>query len=340
VKLADFLLRLNEMSRSWIPTLVCVLVLVLVVGWPHTGRKAPTNAYQTSIWSAAEDGAPGEAPNDPPVIQKQVNEVQMLFTVKDKHGRLVPDLTASNFSVLDGGYPVDHITTFAQVSGLPLRVGILVDGSDSMQKAYGAEQRAAVAFIRQSLDPERDHAMLSVFASSNASTLGTMLDAQLLKAHFQPQPGGQTALYDAVLNATRHRVLSGNEASSVRRVLLLFSDGEDNYSRSTLEDSIEALQRQQIAVYAVSVHSRRLEYPGDPVLRMLAEATGGKVLFLSRYDQLPLAFESIERELRTQYLLGFIPPRTGASGFHRVNIIPENGHHLYVVARGGYYASR
>jgi VWFA-related protein len=270
-------------------------------------------------------------------IQKKVEEVQLVFIVTDRHGKPVEGLTASDIAIWDNDDPVPAVTSFGHNSAVPLRLGLLVDASESMSRGFSQELEAAEIFMRSMLRPDLDHAMVASFATK--SQLSTGQDPLLLRTAL-PQQGtaGQTALYDALCQVARSEVLSGRPTEPVRRVMVLLSDGEDNYSRASLEDAIEAAQSREIAVYAITVHSRRLEYPGDRVLRRLTEATGGRFFLINKYERAAEIFAMLENELRSQYVAAFRPVRTVEGGrFHSLRLAVRGRSRMKVRAREGYY---
>ena len=271
------------------------------------------------------------------VIRTQVREVQVIFTVTDKHGRFVRGLGANQVRVLDNGSPVGGFTTFSEAHNLPLRIALLLDASDSMQPGFESERQAALSFLERIVRPEYDRAVVVSFANTEAPTASTSRPMLLEGAVRKIRSGGETALYDALADVSGHRLMTRREAGPVRRMVILLSDGEDNYSRINLDEAIAALQQSEIAVYAISVHSRRLEYPGDKVLRRLSEATGGHVFLLSNYQAAAKVFATIEEEVRQQYVLGYRPSDTYAGGtYHALQVIADPPHKRIVHARTGY----
>ena len=179
--------------------------------------------------TASPDGTSQTSGNsDNIVIRKQVQEVQVLFSATDSHGQPVNDLKPDQIEVLDSGQPVSHFTTFTYASALPLRVAILVDGSDSMLKGFNSEEKSATSVLNGLLDPERDRAFVSVFSAQRGLLASGPDGSQLLPAHFQPHIGGRTALFDVLVSASQHPIMITAESRPVQRVLVLFSDGENN----------------------------------------------------------------------------------------------------------------
>lgn len=290
-----------------------------------TGALFTPAAAQTQAALAAP---PGEIP--PPLslsIRRLVPEVQMVIAAQDHHGRPVLNLEARQIKVLDNGVTAP-LTSLQPAASLHLRIGLVVDASASMRPGFAAEHRTALALLRQLRRSCCGECFLMAFAAGE-SPEGASQNA------FPGEPGGQTALYDTLIAAST-RLASTTPA---RRVLLLLSDGEDTYSRSTLAQAIAALQAGNIAVYAVTVHSPRLEYPGDRVLRQIAAATGGRAFLLSSYEHASRIVPTIENQISAQYLLGFRPVGTLVqSEFHSVRIVALR-HGVVIHARPGYFVS-
>jgi Ca-activated chloride channel family protein len=131
--------------------------------------------------------------------------------------------------------------------------------------------------------------------------------------------------------------LSASSTRPTRRILILFSDGEDNWSEHSLEDAIAAAQDADASIYPITAHSRRYVYVGDKVLRTLAESTGGHVFFLTNFDKPGLIYTAIQAELRAHYVVGFRPSTSSSQpGFHTIKIFAKNSK-FKVRSRTGYY---
>jgi Ca-activated chloride channel family protein len=285
-------------------------------------------AAQTQATLTALDGempAPG-----PLTIRRLVPEVQMVFAAQDHHGRPLLNLCAPQIRVLDNGVAAP-VTSFQANTTLPMRIALLLDASASMRPGFEAERQAALAFLNR-MRPSCGGQVFSLAFAARPLPVAPNLPAGMDPIATQ-QVGGQTALFDALIAASR-RLATPTPA---RPVLLLLSDGEDTYSRSTLAEAIAALQQAQVAVYSVSVHSSRLEYPGDRVLRQIAAATGGRAFFPPNYGRMSAIFAEMENELRGQYVVGFRPVgRLAAGEFHSVKVTALP-HGTVIRARSGYY---
>lgn len=275
------------------------------------------------------------APRDPAVftVHKEVEEVRLSFTVRDAHGKLVSGLTQDDFAVLTDGKPGAEITSFYQHEDLPLRVALVLDTSESMRRQIAAEEQAARAFLAQTVRPEMDKVSVVAFAAKSCAAEGG--EPRLTPTASRDRKGaGQTALYDTIYELAREQIGTA-EPVPVRRMIIVLSDGEDNWSRHNLDETIVLAQQAEVVIYAVTAHSHRFEFPGDHVLRRLTEATGGQTFVLSRYDSMSKVFAAIAGELRGDYVVGFRPP-SGLCGFHSVKIAPRD-RTLKVRAKTGYF---
>lgn len=261
-------------------------------------------------------------------IRRVVPEVQMVFSAEDHRGRPVLNLGAPQIRVLDNGIAAP-LTSFQPAAGLPLHIALLLDASDSMRPGFTAERQAAIAFLRRAQRSSGAQTLSLAFAATEVWGKANDPAGALATVHL----GGQTALYDALIAASGML----QTAAPGRRMLLLLSDGEDNYSRANLAEALAALQYGSVTVYAITVHSSRLEYPGDRVLRQIAAATGGRAYLLPSYQQAGKIFSQIENELCGQYVLGFRPMGSLSEGeFHSVKLVALR-HGTVIRARPGYY---
>jgi VWFA-related protein len=316
---------------------------------PATPAAAPAPASApASTVTAKGDGtepAPGGA-DEPPLttIRKNVNEVNLVFTVTDKHGHFVKDLKQSDFAILDDKRAPSSIVNFSSETNLPLRVGLLVDASNSIRDRFRFEQDAAIEFLNQIVRPRYDRAFVIGFDTTAEVTADFSDSAERLARGVRMlRPGGGTALYDAVYYACRDKLMKNgeNETTATRRAIILLTDGEDNQSRVTREEAIEMAQRAEVVIYTISTNVSGVKMKGDKVLERMADMTGGRSFFPFKIEDVANAFSEIQDELRSQYLLAYKPANFEADGRYRsIEISAENHKSLHVRARRGYYAPR
>ena len=269
-----------------------------------------------------------------------VNEVPVVFTVTDKHNHYVRDLNKKDFKVLDDGRPVIDIRSFRRETDLPLRVGLLIDSSASVRGRFKFEQEAAIEFMNQTIRPKYDQAFVLGFDSSLEVTQEFTSNSELLSKGIRSlRPGNSTRLYDALFYACRER-LNAPETASVRRAIVLITDGEDNSSRSTREEAIEMALRANVIVYTISTNFPGYSESGkyDKILQRIADATGGRWFEPFQVTDVANAFSQIQADLRSQYALAYRPDSFKHDGRYRTIEIMAEHKGLKVHSRHGYYA--
>ena len=302
--------------------------------------SAATKQQAQGSHAAENDLTSDERGNPLETIRKRVDEVNVVFTVTDKHGHFVKNLTKSDFRVLDDNKPAVSIVSFSSETNLPLRVGLLVDASNSVRDRFRFEQEAAIEFLNQIVRPKSDRAFVIGFDTSAEVTQDFTDSAELLSRGVRLlRPGGGTALFDAVYFACRDKLMKAPTIGPARRAIILLSDGEDNQSRVTREEAIEMAQRAEVIIYTISTNISGMKLRGDKVLERLADATGGRAFFPFKIQDVANAFSEIQDELRSQYLLAYKPADLRPDGRYRsIDIMAENHKNLRVRARKGYFA--
>ena len=244
-------------------------------------------------------------------IRTNVNEVNLIFTVTDKHGRFIQNLQQRDFALLDNQKAPAQVFNFTQQTNLPLRVGIMIDASTSIRQRFEFEQSAAIQFLQQVVRPQTDLAFVMGFDVTPYVTQNYTNDQDKLEAGITKlRPGGGTALFDAVYTACRDQLIKvpPSPQGSVRKALIVISDGDDNQSRAYPDDAIKMCQRAETIIYTISTNVSPSRDRGDAVLTKMAEATGGYPFFPKRIEDMSSNFHDIEEELRSQYSLG-LPSR-------------------------------
>lgn len=311
---------------------------------PDTSAPPPTKkAPETPAAAAPTDGGGnGPVENDADIrFITKAPEVNVIFTVTDKHGKFIKDLRKENFSVLDSRQQVPEIRSFSSQTDLPLRVGLLIDASNSIRDQFKFEQEAASIFLSDIVRPKGDEAFVIGFDSTPEVTQDWTGNTEKLTAGIRMiRPGGGTAFFDAVYYAARDKLLKRKDPGPVRKAMIVLSDGEDNQSRVTLNEAIEMAQRAEVIVYTISTNLAPNSDRGDRVLKELAEATGGRVFHPFKIQDVSNAFRDIQDELRAQYAISYRPPNLVADGSYHPIEIQMNGKKYKVRARKGYYAPR
>ena len=330
-----------------------VLLLVLLAGSATAQSAPPSSTSPTSTAQASPSPEPAATPeqkpsdpNAPPgddtvaTIRATTNEVNVVFTVTDKHGRRITDLKQGDFRVLDDNKPPEEIRSFHAETNLPLQVGLLIDASNSVRDRFKFEQQSAIEFLNQTIHRRIDQAFVVGFDVTPEVTQDFTDNTELL-AHgvHELRPGGGTALYDALYFACRDKLLKAPKSVTVRRAIILLSDGEDNQSHVTREEAIEMAQRAEAIVYTISTNVSGTKGAGDKVLERIADATGGRAFFPFQIRDVSNAFAEIQDELRSQYAVSYKPADLKADGHYRtIEIVANDKKNLRVRSRRGWYA--
>jgi Ca-activated chloride channel family protein len=274
-------------------------------------------------------------------IVTQVDVVNVVFTVQDGDGKFVRDLTRDQFRILDNNLPPKEITSFEAQTGLPLRVGLLVDASNSIRDRFKFEQQAATEFLQQTLVPDSDKAMVESFDEVYEVVQDFTNDIDRLSASLRKiSPGGSTAMWDAIYYACREKLMKQQNTGPVRNVIVLISDGNDTQSHVFRQEAIDMAQRAEATIYTVSTNLGFSRTEGDHNLKVLAEATGGQAFFPEKIDDVEAAFVHIQHELRSQYSISYKPEDFVANGQYRTISIKTVHGGFRVRAKKGYYARK
>ncbi len=294
--------------------------------------------FLTSL--AAGPAAAQQASDERTRIVLDVARVNMLFAVTDKKGRFVTNLTKEDFEIKEEKKE-QQILEFVAESDLPLRLGILVDSSNSVRDRFKFQQEAAVEFVNSVVRPEDKAVVVSYDSGAELVADLTGNTEVLAKAIRSLRPGGGTALYEAIYFACRDKLMQDQPRHKFRRAMVVLGDGDDNASRYTRDQALEMAQKADVVVYTISTNNSKLEQEGDKVLRYFASETGGMPFFPFQARELSQSFENISNELRHQYNVLYRPEPMKTDGlFHKVEVRVKTRKDLIVRARKGYYAPR
>jgi Ca-activated chloride channel family protein len=352
------------MQRKPILILAFALVAILLLPAPHSAQQPPPPAppAQTTPPSASpnNDAQAPPAGQNPTVIQSRVNLVDILFTVLNRRNKLVPDLEKADFKIFDDKAP-QEIRYFSKQTDLPLRIGMLLDTSNSIRDRLKFEQDASTNFLFSVLRHNKDEAFVMTFDDEPQVIQKFTGDAGSLRDEiFKTRAGGGTAIYDAIYSACLNELSHpprppGDQPDVVRRVMILISDGDDNLSNHTRAEAIEMAQRASVVIYTISTSTQWIALsqtdpskaanrknhltPGDQILQDLAEETGGRAFFPYHVDDLDQSFQDIGDELRNQYSIAYSPTNYVMDGrYHKIRIETPDHKGYQVRARRGYFA--
>jgi len=346
-----------------------ILLVALLLAIPGDRAQQSSSAASGKRQDAAQQPAPPQPPTpqepaperqDQGRITQVVNLVDVLFTVLNRRNKLVPDLDKDDFKIWDDKSP-EAIRYFSRQTDLPLRIGLLMDTSNSIRDRLKFEQDAATSFLFSVLRHNKDQAFVMTFDDEPAVLQGFTDDAGRLRDEIlKTRAGGGTAVYDAIYNACDKELSHpprppGDQPDVVRRVMILISDGDDNLSNHTRSEAIEMAQRYSVVIYTISTSTQWIQLSqtnpdkaanrkthlteGDKILQDLAEETGGRAFYPYHVDDLDQSFQDIGDELRNQYSIAYIPTHSQFDGkYHKIRIEVPDHKGYQVRARRGYYA--
>ncbi|HEX3131185.1 MAG TPA: VWA domain-containing protein [Thermoanaerobaculia bacterium] len=248
----------------------------------------------------------------------EVNLVELYTTVTDATGSLIRGLTADDFQVLEAGRP-QQIARFELVENLPLTLGFAIDTSVSMASSLSEAQRAAEGFLRK-LQPH-DRAFAVGFSSRPYLVMPPTDDLEAVSQSLEGLSAmGRTAIHDGLITSLYYfRGYRG------QRALILLTDGEDTSSNTPWEKALEYARRSGVAIYTVGLNVPAISMEVRNHLSELAEATGGRVFYVERADELAGVYGEIEHELRSRYYLAYNSDRPEDEGFRPVEVKVKRG---------------
>jgi Ca-activated chloride channel homolog len=343
--------------------IISLVALVVIFGGRSYAQQTPPSPPPPAATPTQPSGAqtktppPDTSPQQPqqgktPPIVSTTGLVHLVATVMDRHRNFVTDLDQSDFKILEDGTP-QEIRYFGRDTDLPLRIGILLDTSNSIRPRLEFEKDAAMDFLQHVIRRNQDQAFLMTFDNEPEVIQDYTGDlARLTDAIRKQRAGGGTALNDAIYLAaeklTNPPLPKVNP--EVRRVLVVISDGDDNLSDHALSESIEAAIRAEAAIYCVSTNTDWLAIDGDKprkmhieggdkVLEEFADQSGGRVFYPYKVDDLAQSFVDIGTELRSQYFIAYSPTNAQSTGqYHKIEVQTDRKG-LNVRTRKGYYAT-
>lgn len=347
-----------------------VFAFIIFAAWTGLIHSGAQNSSTTS--PATPQASPTPSPKDgivvdeDDIIRVDTELTNILFTATDKQRRLVTTLQKEDVRVLEDGKP-QEVFTFARQADLPLSLAILIDTSGSQERTLPAEKDAAVAFVDAVLRPTKDEAALITFTgeatleqdlTGNVSRIRRAID----RVRFIPPSGyigggqtagtppisgtnqslaGSTAIWDAIY-VTSDEVLSGT-SDKTRRAVILLTDGINTSGKYKFDDAVRQAIKADAVIYSIGIGDDFYGGVDDGILKKLSERTGGRAFFPRNEDDLRKAFDQIQIELRSQYLIAYSPSNTKRDGSYRtvkVEIVnPELKKQEFTLRhRQGYFA--
>jgi len=274
-------------------------------------------------------------------IRQTVDETALFLAVSE-HGKMINDLSASDIQIRDDNKPPVRILQFLPQSKLPLRLGVLIDTSGSVEHRISFEKHAAKKFLERVMNPESDLAFVAGFDdqfnvtqdfSSNASALNEGVERI-------DRLGDATSVFDAIYSAC-WKLAAYPDGGRVARVLVILTDGEDNSSHRSLKQAIEAAENSGVTIYAFNTsEDLDLQTDANQVLRVIAEGTGGESKYPRNMGDLERYFRQLSEVIRSRYLIAYKPANFLPNGSYRKLKVTasKDGKTFQVHVRKGYYA--
>ena len=283
------------------------------------------------------------------VVTTYIRRVRLPITVLDKKGQFVSGLTVNDFLVLEDKQP-QQIETFSDESqSFPVYLGVLMDTSPSTAGKLKFEQDSAKNFIYTVTRLRKDKVAFATFDHEITlrQDFTDKLDLLDRAVDSVKKPGTQTALYDAIWQFCDEKMRN----APGRRVLVIITDGDDTYSRATINDAIDIAQRTETTIFAIStkagfsgtvpgVEAGQVSDRGDRDLEKLTAETGGTSFFTGDILALERSFTKISKELRSQYIVTYKPTNGRYDGsYRRVEVKLASGRDgMKIRTRRGYTA--
>ncbi|MBI3649550.1 MAG: VWA domain-containing protein [Acidobacteria bacterium] len=321
--------------------LLCSLTAPLLSS-ANTLQEKPTGSGQ----SPAKPKPPQQPAEDQDEAVRLTSKLVVVpVSVSDANGQPVKDLKVDDIEIDEEGRP-QKVVALGEPGKTPVEIALLFDVSGSVQGKFAFEQQAAVQFIKEVLQPSDAVSVFSIGVTpklmQTRTTSGTDAVSGIMAIAPLKEP---TAFFDTVVDAARY--LDKTAAPGSRRVVVVISDGEENYSqRSSLHDALKELQKNDCLFYAINpsgggIKLNVISTKGQGFMDAMATQTGGKAFNLARIEDLEAVFRQITAELQAQYLFGYYSSdERNEAGFRRITVRAPKRSDLRIRARQGYYVTK
>lgn len=317
------------------------IIFIAWMGFVHSeAQNSTTNSSPKPVPSPTPTPKGTVVDDDDDIVRIDTELTNILFTATDKNRRLITNLQKEDIRVLEDGKQ-QEIFTFTRQADLPLSLAILIDTSGSQERTLPAEKDAASAFVDAVLRAGKDEAALISFTgeatleqdlTGNVSRIRRAID----RVKFIPPSGyigggqtvgtppisgrnqslaGSTAIWDAIY-VTSDEVLT-NTSDKTRRAIILLSDGINTSGRYKFDDAVRQAIKADAVIYSIGIGDDFYGGVDDGILKKLSERTGGRAFFPRNEEDLRKAFEQIQIELRSQYLVAYSPSNNKRDGSYR-----------------------
>jgi len=264
-------------------------------------------------------------------------------SASDAAGKPVKDLTAEDFAIEEEGRR-QAIASLGEPGKVPVEIALLFDVSASIRGQFEFEQQAAVRFIKEVLKPADAVSVFSIGTTPKIVKTRTSSGVEATTGLMSIAPVQEpTAFFDTVVEAALYLGKTADAGS--RRVLVVISDGEENFSAHyKLNDALRELQKNDCLFYSInptgsSLSLNKISTRGQTVMESMSAETGGKAFVPSKIGDLEAVFRQIAEELQAQYLLGYYSTDERIDGgFRKIKVQVPKRPDLRVRARQGYFA--
>lgn len=270
-------------------------------------------------------------------IRTTVDEVRLTLIATDRQHHYVNDLTPSELAIVDNEVIVRKFRSFTHAPEVRLNVLILIDSSDSVSDHRKHETATVLESIRNAAWSNSDTVSVLTFGSGTPQFTCIKNCATEIPTHPPTPPRGValSPLYDSIVFGAD--ILLQTRTTDSKSILIVFSDGNDNYSVRALPDAVDSLQRIDATAYSVDLNGRRSSSTGTVALHRIAGVTGG--LTLSIDDGPAPILETILSDLHSAYVLTYVPP-VQSQGEHAIQVLPTRNLNLMFRSRQGYIYNR
>ena len=317
-------------------TLILVALFAVGAGVYSSGVTAARDANA----KRSSTPTPTPIPEEDQVVRVETDAVNVLFTAQDRNHRLLTNLKTEDIKLLENGEP-QAIESFSRQVDLPMSLAILIDVSLSQQRTLPEEKEAAISFIENVIRPTKDE--VSVISFTGEATLEQGMTSNLdrlrravdkvevvlpsgyigggVSTGTPPINGsgtaiaGSTAIWDAIW-VTSDEIL-GPAPDKTRRAIILLTDGVNTSGRKKLDEAVQAAQKAEAVIYTIGIGDRFYDGVDKNVLNKVSERTGGRAYFPRDENDLRDAFQQIQDEMRSQYLIAYEPTNAKKDGSYR-----------------------
>ena len=266
--------------------------------------------------------------------RSHATEVRLTFSAVDQNDHGVATLEANDFVVIDKDFIVRNFQSFTRSDWTRLEIAILVDSSESVTPHFSEEIADLLQTIEQTAGvPDENLAIISFRGHQPALICSE--DCRASHAATQlaaARPSGITPLFDTVAFASDF--LAQHSDAKTQKVLILFSDGQDNVSRNSLRDAVDDAIHNEVQIYSIDLGSAFNSASGASTLFHLANATGGR--YFAPNHNVTRAVNAILEGFRASYTVSYSLP-SHSMGFHQIHILPTRNRNLQFRSRSGYY---